>query len=322
VMATAFVLWLFLDICLAKDKWQERLKEYCPYLISGVVLIVLFLLLSFGDVREMDGNRILWSRGFTNLKYQFLVLLPIQFLAFLMMTTAAVWRLIVVIKNKSLFNLSEKNKISLLLLILSGGFWVSYALYNCSLPRYSAFIVFPMYIFIALNTSIKNKYLIAVLPLILLTTGIINISGRYYLHLQSNRLRSGEYLERSREFLNDLWENQAACKLLETEYFDRPIVAKWPFMQMLTMPGMGYVTKALPKIYAACPTVTYAKIKIYDPKIKMPDNTLYIFAFNSLDAWSKFGPSLFPKRNKRYKIILKNQIKDGWFIIYEKEPEP
>jgi len=53
----------------------------------------------------------------------------------------------------------------------------------------------------------------------------------------------------------------------------------------------------------------------------MPDNTLYIFAFNSLDAWLKFGPSLFPERNKKYRVILKNQIQDGWFVIYEKEPE-
>ena len=121
--------------------------------------------------------------------------------------------------------------------------------------------------------------------------------------------------------MNDLRANKAACRLLETEYFNRPVVAKWPFLQMLTIPKMGYVTKALPNVYAACPPISYGKVKIYDPKSKMPDNTLYVFAFNSLEAWTKFGPSLFPKRDKRYKIIVKNQIKGGWLIIYEKEPE-
>ena len=154
------------------------------------------------------------------------------------------------------------------------------------------------------------------MAIILLTLGLISINGKYYLPLQSNRLRSGEYLERSREFINDLWENQAACKLLETKYFNRPIVAKWPFIQMLTIPEMGYVTKALPNVYTACRQVNYAKTKKYDPKVKMPDSTLYIFASNSLEAWTKFGPSLIPPRGNIYEFIVKNQIKGGWLVIY------
>ena len=320
ILAIALVVWLLLDIYLAKGSRKEALKKYYPYLITGVILIACFLAGSLG-AREVEGERVLLSGWFPKIKYQFWTLLPIQFLALSMVAAAALWRLVIVIKHKSLFNLSDKDKISLLLLIFIGGFWMAYALYNCPLPRYSAFIVFPMYIFIALNTFDHSRWLTMVLAVILLTAGIININGRYYPRLQSNRLRSGEYLERSREYLKDLSENQLACKLLENKYFEHPIVAKWPFIQMLKIPKMGYVKKALPNVYSACRPIKYAKVKVYDPKVKMPDNTLYIFAFNSLDAWIEFGPSLFPKRNKRYKIILKNQIKDGWFVIYEKEPE-
>lgn len=321
ILATAFVVWLVMDICFTAGSRKENLKKYCPYLLVGIILIACFLLSSFGETRDVEGERIILSRWFSRLTYQFSTLLPIQFLALCMVVAAAVWRLIVVIKNKSLFDLSSKDKVSLLLLIFIGGFWAAYALYNCPLPRYSSFIVLPMYIFIALNTGTKNKWLTIALAVILLGAGIVNINGRYYLRLQSNRLRSGEYLERSREYLNDLRKNQTACKLLETKCFNRPVVAKWPFVQMLTIPEMGYVTKAMPNIYAACIPIKYAKVKVYTAGTKMPDNTLYVFGFNSLDAWTKFGPSLFPKRNKRYKIILKNQIKDGWFLIYEKEPE-
>jgi hypothetical protein len=320
ILASAFVVWIVLDICLAKGNRKKHLKKYYLYLFAGIIMVICFLVLSLAETRDIEGERILLGKFFSSLKYQFSTLLPVQFFALCMVTAMAVWRLIVVLKNKTLFDLSEKDKISLLLLILTGGFWVSYGLYNCPLPRYSAFIVFPMYIFIALNTSSKNKCLTVVLAVILLLAGIININGRYYLRLQSNRLRSGEYLERSREYLNDLWENQKACKLLETKYFDRPVVAKWPFLQMLTVTEMGYVTKALPNVYAACQPIKYAKVKVYNPSTKMPNNTLYVFGFNSLAAWKEFGPSLFPERGKKYKIILKNQIKDGWFVIYEKEP--
>ena len=323
VLTTAFTLWLIIDICLARERWLEQLNKYKYYLIIGIFLIAFFLFTSFYWTDELfKVNDVSIAKCFQQLYYTYLVLVPVQLAALIMMGFAALWRIIVVIKDKSLFSLSEKDKLSLLLLIFTGGFWISYGAYGCSLPRYSAFAVFPVYIFIALNTfSDKKKWLTAILAVILLILGLISMNGRYYLRLQSNRLRSGEYLERSREFVNDLWKNQAACRLLETKYFNRPVVAKWPFMQMLTIPEMGYVTKPLPNVYAACPLVNYAKTKKYDPKVKMPDNTLYVFGFNSLEAWTEFGPSLFPKRDKKYKIILKNQIKGGWLLIYEKEPE-
>lgn len=323
VLVTAFTLWLLLDICFAGKGWLERLKKYKYLLISGVLLIAFFLFVSFHWTDELfTVNKVSITQCFSNLLYAWLVLVPVQCAALIIMGLVTLWRLFVLIKNKNIFNLSDNDRFSLLILIFTGGFWFSYGAYGCSLPRYSAFVVFPVYIFIALNTfSEKRKWITAVLAAVLLGLGIISINGRYYLRLQSNRLRSGEYLERSREFLADLRENRKACKLLEKEYFNRPVVAKWPFLQMLTIPEMGYVTKALPNVYAACRPINYAKVKVYDPKAKMPDNTLYVFGFNSLEAWKEFGPSLFPKRDKKYKIILKNQIKDGWFIIYEKEPE-
>ncbi len=323
ILITAFTLWLIIDICLAGKNWREQFKKYKYYLIIGILLIVLFLFTSFYWTDELfTVNQVSIMKSFQKLFYTYLVLVPIQFAALIMMGVITLWRLIVLIKRKSLFDLSEKDKFSLLILIFTGGFWFSYGSYGCSLPRYSAFVVFPLYIFIAVNTfSDKKKWFTSILAIILIVLGVISINGHYYLRLQSDRLRSGEYLERSREFLNDLRANKVACRLLETKYFNRPVVAKWPFLQMLTIPEMGYVTKALPNVYAAGRPIKYGKVKIYDPKSKMPDNTLYVFAFNSLEAWTKFGPSLFPKRDKRYKLIVKNQIKGGWLLIYEKEPE-
>lgn len=158
--------------------------------------------------------------------------------------------------------------------------------------------------------------------LFMLTIGMLNLNGRLYSPLRSYFSRSGDRLERSREYLQDLWANQAACKLLETKYFDRPIVAKWPFVQMLTMPEMGYVSKSLPNVYSATSIqAKYLNVKTYRKDTKMPDNTLYIFGFNTLESVPVWGPSLLPKRELRYKIILKNSVRDGWFVVYEKEPD-
>ena len=319
ILATAFVVWLIICICLAKDKWREKLKKHYLHLIVGILLIVFFLFSTLGwEGEQVTFKDNLLLRLFFVLKYHFLNLLPIQFIALCMVAAVAVWRLISVVKSKSLFDLSEKDKLSLLLIILVSGFWASYGLCALPLPRYSAFIVFPMYIFIALNFSSRKKYLAALPALVLLLAGMLNSNGNFYPRLRRWHLRSGETLERSREYLNDLWENQAACKLLEKKYFERPIVAKWPFLQMLTVPEMGYVTKALPNVYAACPPVKYADVKLYRTNIKMPDNTLYVFSFNTFEVWRQFGPSLSLKRGQKYNVIYENQLKGGWFIIYER----
>lgn len=320
-LAAAFILWLAADICLAGGKWRERLKEYYPFIVGAVLLICLSMFERFGTHDDLGGDKILPGASFATMSFHVKYLLPVQFWALLLMAAAAVCRISVIIKNKTFFKLPEKDKISLLILIMTGGFWASYSIYNCPLPRYTAFIVFPMYMFIALNTFSAKQQLSGILALILITAGILNMNGRFYPQMPSRFRRSGEYLERSREYLNDLRENQAASKLLETKYFNRPVVVKWPFLQMLTIPEMGYVSRPLPNVYAACPPISYAQIKIYDPQAKMPDNTLYVFGFNTLEAWTKFGPSLLPDLKKRYKIILKNQIRDGWLVIYEKEPE-
>lgn len=316
ILSIAFIVWLVLDIISAKNNWKERLKECIPYLFGAVFLVILFFFMGFFMVDEkMHGSRILFHRCFINLKYQLPVLLPIQFGALILIGFIAV------LNFKSLFGASEKSRISLLLIIFIGGFWSAYALYYNSLARYTAFIVFPMYIFIAINTGFKKKHL-AVLPaFVLLLAGLANSNGNFYPRLRPWDLRSGETLERSREYLNDLWGNQAACRLLETKYFDRSIVVKWPFLQMLTVPEMGYVTKALPNVYAACLPAKYVKAKTYRDNVKMPDNTLYVFSFNTFELWRQFGPSLALNRGEKCKVIYKNQLKGGWFIIYEKKPE-
>ncbi|MDD5697619.1 MAG: hypothetical protein PHH77_03285 [Victivallaceae bacterium] len=321
VLAAAFAVWLVTDIFLAGKRWRERLKAVYPYLTVAVLLVGLFLLVRFEGTDKLGGDRILLSGRFDKMKYHFTVLLPVQFTALALMVLVAGGRLIFIFANRNSFTWTEKERASLFLLILTGCFWGAYVFYYCSLPRYSAFIVFPMYIFLALNTFSPKKWRTAVPAAILLIAGMVNIDGAFYRPLISRQLRSGEYLERSREYLTDLRENRTACELLETKYFTRPIVAKWPFVQMLTIPKMGYVTRPLPNVYCACPPINYAPVKVYRPEVKMPDDTLYVFGFNTLEAWTKFGPSLFPRRDKRYKIILKNQLRGGWFIIYEKEPE-
>jgi hypothetical protein len=60
--------------------------------------------------------------------------------------------------------------------------------------------------------------------------------------------RSGDRLERSREFLFDLNANRDTCRFVEDSHFKDPILAKWPFSFMLTLPELGYVKDSVPGV--------------------------------------------------------------------------
>ena len=321
VLATAFMLWLVLQVVLGGDKRKEILRQSLGFIFGAILLIAFFLYDSFSvEVVNFGGSAILLNDMFERMAYNFIALFPVQFIILLIIACCTAWKILKVMKNRSYFSLSKQDNFLLLLLIMIGGYWTSFALYFCSLPRYTGFIVFPMVCFVAL--CLQKKRLSMLTALFILTIGMLNVTGRLYYPLRSYFSRSGDRLERSREYLDDLWANQAACKLLETEYFDRPIVAKWPFVQMLSMPEMGYVSKPLPNVYSATSLPTkYLNVKTYRKGMKMPDNTLYVFGHNTLESVPIWGPSLLPKRELRYKIIHKNSIRGGWFVIYEKEPE-
>ena len=143
------------------------------------------------------------------------------------------------------------------------------------------------------------------------------MDGLFYPALQPLSSRSGEYLERSREYITDLRANVAFCQALEKDAFLNPIVAKWPFVQMLTMPKLGYVTNPAPYVYAVGTLPKYTSAKLFTEFKNMPNNTLYIYAFNSFESWNKFGPSLQPRPEDQ--IVVSDDTLGGLLLVYRKK---
>jgi len=202
---------------------------------------------------------------------------------------------------------------SLYLFILVGAFWGGYALLPEPCPRYAAFVVFPMVSLLALHLPKRLSLLLAVS---VIAWGSLNQYGGLLPPLVPHRARSGESLERSREFLVDLEANRVICRTLEQEFFDTPIVAKWPFVQMLTMPEMGYVRNALPKVYSTGVRPRYTPAKLYNPETPMPPETLYIYAPNAFENWDLFGPRLKPKTGDT--LVFADESLPGRILVYRR----
>ena len=240
--------------------------------------------------------------------FTFSKLLPIQailLIGMIIIAGAAVLRL----KTRRVL---WKDWFSFYLLIFIAGFWLAYILLPSPLPRYSGFAVFPTCVFIALN--IRRRYCNALAAGAAILLGIATMDGKFY---PAMHCRSGEYLERSREYIADLRSNAAICRVLEEKAFLNPIVAKWPFVQMLTMPKLGYVTHPIPCVYAVGILPKYTSAKPFTAFKNMPDNTLYIYASNSFEAWNRFGPSLQPSSNDQ--IVGADSTLDGLLLVYRKK---
>ena len=174
-------------------------------------------------------------------------------------------------------------------------------------PRYMTFCIFPIFVLIGLAMGNLNKAAFLLVPM------AIMFIWHPMPQLDRRRQRSGEYLERSREYLKDLESQRIICAILTKEVdLDRPAVVKWPFGQMLTMPEFGYVDKPRPNTYVAENVVPkYAPVMQADTYGKLPSNGVYLFTATSL---SYMPPVLLPENEP--KIIYRDNKLPGDMFLF------
>lgn len=171
----------------------------------------------------------------------------------------------------------------LLLMLLVWGFWLSFWLHEHALCRYSVSVMLPLMALVALLFSkLFGSRAALILACSVIGWGIINQWGTYLPRLPNDLARGGDLLERSREYLIDLDGNRQICHQLEESYQNSPIVTKYPFVQMLTMPEMGYVQKSLPRVYAAGRRPSYTTALQMDKATWENPESVFIYTPNSL----------------------------------------
>lgn len=199
------------------------------------------------------------------------------------------------------------------------GFWLSFIIYRIPLCRYVTVIIFPMMAFTSLMlVSLKYTRVSYIIPVILIVFYSLNQYGQLFPPVQVAVGRSGEILERSREFLIDLDANRNFCSRVEQNYFDRPIVTKWPFYQMLTMPEMGYIKRPLPNVHAVGYLLPYANVSDKEPpEILKQADALYLYAANTIQVfWSE---SYTPQKGDA--ILLEDMTLGAPVWLYKKREQ-
>ena len=172
------------------------------------------------------------------------------------------------------------------------GFWAFYALYFHPLPRYSTMSILPLMGLVGLLASkVVGRRPASVLAVMVIIWGCVNQQGRLLPAPLPQRARSGDFLERSCEYLVDQRAALDMCRLIETQFRDTVVVAKYPFVQMLTMPELGYVKEALPHVRALGRVPTYAPCEAFTPD-DLTETVTCVYAPTAFeDSWP---PSMKP----------------------------
>ncbi|HIG47453.1 MAG TPA: hypothetical protein EYQ20_13865 [candidate division Zixibacteria bacterium] len=137
-----------------------------------------------------------------------------------------------------------KDRLNILMIVFLSWFTLFYMNIIIILPRYFL-LCLPVLLFGLISLMVrylKRAWLIRSGILILTGLFLYNLSGRLYSVYPKN---DGFILERSLEYMDDMRLNIQLAKRLEEKYADTTIITSWPYIQMLVLPQLGYVTKPL-----------------------------------------------------------------------------
>jgi hypothetical protein len=293
-------------------------KQQRKFLLTFVVMFI-FTALMYKITSDSQSGTFLALGGFFNNFYHFYSIIPLSGVLLLTVVAAASIYLSKVIwlsvRNRQMPIVSSENATVLFLLIFIFGFWVAYVIFTISLPRYTAITIFP--IFVLLGIIIKSRITAITVAVLFAVSGYLLWDNRFMPALPAGASRSGDLIERNRDYLKDLDSNRKLCKLLEENFYNQTIVAKPPFLQMLTVPEFGYVEKPLPKVVSAVINTPQ-----YCPAIKngipgIPANALLIYSPNACE-YGLDDFSLVPFRGD--KIIYLDGVPPAANVIYMKHP--
>lgn len=290
IMGIALFVWFFLQILLSrvlsaeKTDTRRNLKAW-PVLFVFPVFLVLARLPSTKYDIFWDTDRVFSMSLSLFPNHAVMVILSLCLIVHLLL-------------KKRLFSIFHRDEnlfhTVLLLLIVVSGFWAGFFTYYLPLCRYTTSIIFPMITLFGFLVFQNFRRLSLFAGILLVVFGCLNQYGALLPSPSVVRCRSGETLERSREFLIDLEGNRRICRELEERYFNEKIVVKYPFAHMLTIPEMGYVKTPLPNVYSMGMRPMVSSAKEFSRELLTDPETLYLYSPNVYEYYTR--PWLRPKK--------------------------
>ena len=193
------------------------------------------------------------------------------------------------------------------------GFWGFMSIYYHPLCRYSVSVLLPLFCLCGLLiTHVAGNRLSICVATVFIGIGLVNQYGWLLPKLSAEIARSGDRLERSREYLLDQDSLMETSRRISDECRGATIVAKYPMLQMLTMPRLGYVAEPMEDVRAVGITPTYAPCRPFQPSA--PYRRL-VAVYSPTVFEVSWKPTLQPESDSR--VIIEDRRLDGALVVYE-----
>ena len=283
----------------------HRRRQLALLLLPLIHLPLLAFALPKGDVMQL--------RGLAEIFAYAKLMMPDQMLLLGLTLVCSGALAIQLLRRRPPLPAPSERSLFVLLALIVWGFWASFWISMNPLVRYSAAYIFPLMALCGLSTlRLFGSRASLILASIVVLFGVANQHGGMLPELKGPRARSGDYLERSREYLIDQQAMADLCRALETQYAGRSIVAKYPLVQMLSMPELGYVSAPLPDVRAAGLTPSYAPVSPFISRARVRRDAVFIYSPTSFEqAWP---PSLAPGPTAR--VLLRDESLPGTVLVY------
>ncbi|MST96783.1 hypothetical protein FYJ85_06955 [Victivallaceae bacterium BBE-744-WT-12] len=283
VLLCAYAVWFL--YAAAAGPVQERRKKLLAALASGAAAVLFYssaALLATQDYPEKSG---VFHLGIALLRYHL-----VHFYPWVALKLAAALLLFAYLFFRR--RLPSACRMAILPVFL-GGFFAAYFIYTGpQLVRYSAIAMLPLTLLLAYGFRACGEKRATLAAAVLCALQLMNQYGALLPELPPHLAADPSQLERSREFLKVIEMNRAFAREVENAPALPPLVCKWPYPQILTMPELRYVSRPLENVFSYGLHARYAPAPEADPATLSDGNTLYLYAADSMDSWflPRFAP--------------------------------
>lgn len=296
----------FLYLAVTGDGKERR--RYLIYGLSTLILtLVLYLFFRLAGFSE-DSSSGIFNLGimlvFQQVKYYYpwiAVKLAIVIIGFA----------VIFFRKKSVFY--DDSEYFFLLILIIGYFAAYFVAPFPQLPRYTVIVVLPLALLLAHVMKYCSERTAMITAMLFFGLQMVNQNGMLLPSPGPYLAADPAILERSREFLKVVEMDMRMASELEKNAPDIELVCKIPYPQILTMPALGYVKKALPniRVYGLAPQYCSARpIGI----MEITENTMLLYAANSMDSWIR--PAFIPNRTCKIYYIDENASRVPDLVIF------
>jgi hypothetical protein len=314
VFALALLVWLIFGRLAIRLGGLAEIFQKRSFFLSLPILVLGASYPMIGGLPQVEKSLALrLSDWYAMMKQEFPYQALVLLLTFLSCATILLWSS----RRRRFTSSAARFGLVSLLAISVWGFWLAHLLHHFPLCRYLAVVTIPTTTLLGLccQELLSRRWQFFLIAL-LIAVYSANQYGALLPALPPDYGRSGRMLERSRESLQDIADQRELCRAIEENWPNEPILVKYPTIQMLGLPEMGYVHSTLQVVPVGAAAHGVTERRVFEDELPQAQwrRALVIYSPHCYEA--SHSPSLVPLPGDE--ILWLRTLKGAPLLLYRR----